>query len=170
MEAVVAHFINHEKFYRDNWSAGRQSDSGPPECERRSPTDEPWDVSATPNYGGVFKNFRTGRLQPELQMIELSATRYSFIAIFSVSLVSFSAITLCVASQRVFIVVSVYLVTNSVRKLLNTSSCINVTAKSVYQSVLFTVPPIFSAPYFGKFMSSLWRVHILWIPRCERGW
>jgi hypothetical protein len=36
--------------------------------------------------------------------------------------VSFAAITLCVASQRVFIVVSVYFVIDSVRKLLDTSS------------------------------------------------
>jgi hypothetical protein len=34
--------------------------------------------------------------------------------------VSFAAITLCVASQRVFIGVSVYFVIDSVRKLLNT--------------------------------------------------
>jgi hypothetical protein len=37
--------------------------------------------------------------------------------------VSFAAITLCVASQRVFIVISVYLVIDSVRKLLDTPSC-----------------------------------------------
>jgi hypothetical protein len=36
--------------------------------------------------------------------------------------VSFAAITLCVASQRVFIVVSVYFVIDSVRKLLDTRS------------------------------------------------
>jgi hypothetical protein len=36
--------------------------------------------------------------------------------------VSFAAITLCVASQRVLIVVSVYFVIDSVRKLLDTSS------------------------------------------------
>jgi hypothetical protein len=36
--------------------------------------------------------------------------------------VSFAAITLCVASQRVFIVVSVYFVIDSVRKLLVTHS------------------------------------------------
>jgi predicted transcriptional regulator len=36
--------------------------------------------------------------------------------------VSFAAITLCVASQRVFIVVSVYIVIDSVRKLLDTPS------------------------------------------------
>jgi hypothetical protein len=35
---------------------------------------------------------------------------------------SFAAITLCVASQRVFIVVSVYFVIDSVRKLLDTPS------------------------------------------------
>jgi hypothetical protein len=36
--------------------------------------------------------------------------------------VSFAAISLCVASQRVFIVVSVYFVISSVRKLLDTPS------------------------------------------------
>jgi hypothetical protein len=36
--------------------------------------------------------------------------------------VSFAAITLCVASQRVLIVVRVYFVIDSVRKLLDTSS------------------------------------------------
>jgi len=36
--------------------------------------------------------------------------------------VSSAAITLCVASQRVFIVVSVYIVIDSVRKLLDTPS------------------------------------------------
>jgi hypothetical protein len=36
--------------------------------------------------------------------------------------VTFAAITLCVASQRVFIVVSVYFVIDSVRKLLDTPS------------------------------------------------
>jgi hypothetical protein len=36
--------------------------------------------------------------------------------------VSFAAVTLCVASQRVFIVVSIYFVIDSVRKLLDTPS------------------------------------------------
>jgi hypothetical protein len=36
--------------------------------------------------------------------------------------VSFAAITLCVAPQRVFIVVSVYFVIDSVRKLLDTAT------------------------------------------------
>jgi hypothetical protein len=37
--------------------------------------------------------------------------------------VSFAAITLCVASQRVFVALSVYFVIDSVRKLLVTPSC-----------------------------------------------
>jgi hypothetical protein len=41
---------------------------------------------------------------------------------YFVNLLSFAAITLCVASQRVFIVVSVYFVIDSVRKRLDTSS------------------------------------------------
>jgi hypothetical protein len=55
-------------------------------------------------------------------MVRLSATRCSCIVILWVSLVSFAGITLCVASQRVFIVVSVYLVIDSVRKLFDTPS------------------------------------------------
>jgi hypothetical protein len=43
-------------------------------------------------------------------MVQLSATRCSCKAILSVSLVSFAAITLCVASQQVFVPVSVYFV------------------------------------------------------------
>jgi hypothetical protein len=60
----------------------------------------------------------------ELQMLQLSVTRCSCIAILSVSLVSFAAITLFVASQRVFIGVSVYFVIDSVRKLSDTPSCV----------------------------------------------
>jgi hypothetical protein len=57
-------------------------------------------------YEGVSKSFWTGHLQPVLRMVQLSATRCSCIAILWVSLVSFvAAITFCVASQRVFIVV-----------------------------------------------------------------
>jgi hypothetical protein len=56
------------------------------------------------------KNVRTGRLERELQIVQFSATRCSYIAILSVSLVNFAAITLCVASERVFIVVSLYFV------------------------------------------------------------
>jgi hypothetical protein len=63
----------------------------------------------------VSKSFRTGRLERELQMVQLSASRCICIAILWVSLVSFSVITLCVASQRVFIVV--FFIIDSVRKL-----------------------------------------------------
>jgi hypothetical protein len=56
-------------------------------------------------YESASKIFRTGRLERELQMVQFFATRCSFIAILWVSVVSFVAVTLCVASQRVFIVV-----------------------------------------------------------------
>jgi hypothetical protein len=55
-------------------------------------------------------------------MVQLSATRCSCIAILRVSLVSFAAITICFASQRVYVVVVVYFVIDSVRNLLNTLS------------------------------------------------
>jgi hypothetical protein len=61
-------------------------------------------------YEGVSKSFRTDRLERELQMVQLSATRCSCIAIWWVILVSFAAITLCVASQQVFVVVVVVVV------------------------------------------------------------
>jgi len=70
-------------------------------------------------YEGVSESFRTGHMEQELQIIQLSATRCSCIAILHVSLVSFATINLCVASQ-VLIVVTVYFVINSVRKLLDT--------------------------------------------------
>jgi hypothetical protein len=54
-------------------------------------------------YEGVTKSSRTGNLERELQMIQLSATKCNCIAILWVSLVSSVAITLCVASQRVFL-------------------------------------------------------------------
>jgi hypothetical protein len=73
-------------------------------------------------YEGVSKSFRTGLLEWELQMVQVSATRCSCIAILWVSLMSFAAITLCVVSQRVFIVVSVYFVIISARKLLDIPS------------------------------------------------
>jgi hypothetical protein len=57
-------------------------------------------------YEGVSKSFWTGCLEWELQMVQLSATRCSCIPILWVSLVSFATITLCVASQWAFLVVS----------------------------------------------------------------
>jgi hypothetical protein len=69
-------------------------------------------------YGALSKSFRTGRLQ----IVQLSATRCSSISILWVNLVSFAAINLCVVSQLVFIVIVVYFVIESVRKLLDTPS------------------------------------------------
>jgi hypothetical protein len=70
-----------------------------------------------PNLSQIFevvsKSFRTGRLERELQMIQLSATRCSYIAILWVSLVSFTSIILWVASQQVSIVVFIPLSTQS---------------------------------------------------------
>jgi hypothetical protein len=66
--------------------------------------------SFSDTYEGVSKSFRTGCLERELQMVQLSATRCSCITILWVSLVSFAAITFCVASGRVFIAVSAYFV------------------------------------------------------------
>jgi hypothetical protein len=73
-------------------------------------------------YEGVSKSFRTVRLERELQMVQISATRCSCIAISWVSLVSFVAITLCVASQRMIIIIVIYFFIDSVRKLLDTPS------------------------------------------------
>jgi hypothetical protein len=72
-------------------------------------------------YEGESKSFRTGRPERKLQMVCLSATRCSCIAICESVWWVFPPITLYVAFQRLFIVVSVYIVINSVRKLLNTS-------------------------------------------------
>jgi hypothetical protein len=62
-------------------------------------------VTVICKYKGVSKSFRTGRLERQLQTVQFSATRCSCIAILWASLVSFGAITLCVVSQRVFIIV-----------------------------------------------------------------
>jgi len=70
-------------------------------------------------YKGVSRSFRTGRLQRELQTVQLCATRCSCIAVVCVSLVSFAAIALCDASHRVFIVAAVYFIIDSVQKLLD---------------------------------------------------
>jgi hypothetical protein len=72
-------------------------------------------------YQGVSRSFQTGCLEQELQMVQLSATRCSCVAILWASLVSSAAITLCVASQQVFIIVA-YFIMDSVQKLLDTPS------------------------------------------------
>jgi hypothetical protein len=51
--------------------------------------------------------------------------------------VSFAAVNLCVASQRVFIVVSVYFVIDSVLKLLDTPSCISKNAVHSHEESIF---------------------------------
>jgi hypothetical protein len=56
-------------------------------------------------HEGVTKSFRTGRLERELQMVQLSATKCSCIAILWVSPMMFAAITICIASLQVFIIV-----------------------------------------------------------------
>jgi hypothetical protein len=55
-------------------------------------------------------------------MVQLSATRCSCIDIMRVSLVRFASMTLYIASHWVLIFVSVYVVIDSVRKLLDTAS------------------------------------------------
>jgi hypothetical protein len=89
-------------------------------------------------YEGVSKSFRTGRLERELRMAQLFATRCSCIAILWVSLVSFAAITLCVASQRVSVVAAVYFVTHSVRKLLGTPLSVTKTKLRRNYKISFT--------------------------------
>jgi hypothetical protein len=98
---------------------GQESNLGTLECKVGVITAQ---RKLTVVYEGVSKSFRTGRLKRELQMVQLSAIKCSCVAVLLVSLVGFAVITLCVASQRVFIVVSVYFVVDSVRKLLDTSS------------------------------------------------
>jgi len=51
----------------------------------------------------VSRSFWTGCLEWELQMVQLSATRYSSITILWFSRVSFATINLCVASQHVLL-------------------------------------------------------------------
>jgi hypothetical protein len=71
---------------------------------------------------GLSKSFRTYRLEPELQIVQLSAIRCICSAILWVRQESFAIVTLCVASQRVFISFD-YFVIDSVRKILDTPSC-----------------------------------------------
>jgi hypothetical protein len=77
-------------------------------------------------------------------MAQLSATTCSCIAILWVSLVIFVAITVYIVSQLVFIAVSVYFIIDSVRKLLDTPSCLN--------SILCSVSNVYT---------------IFWTPMCK---
>jgi hypothetical protein len=84
-------------------------------------------------YEGVPKIFRTRRLKRELQMVQLFATKCNCIAILWVSLVSFAATTLCVASQRVFIIVVCFVI-DSVRKFLIWWWVVSFTPRPLYAS------------------------------------
>jgi len=89
-------------------------------------------------YEGVPKIFRTRRLKRELQMVQLFATKCNCIAIVWVSLVSFAVITLCVASQRVFIAVVVvyFLMTQS------GNFWIHPHMKGISRAVICSPPPV----------------------------
>jgi hypothetical protein len=82
-------------------------------------------LPSKPECEGVSRSLQTGCLEQELQMVQLSAIRYSSAAILWISPVSFATITLCVASHWVFVVVVVVVVDfifNSVQKILDTPS------------------------------------------------
>jgi hypothetical protein len=72
---------------------------------------------------GCIQSFQTGRLERKLKMVQFSDTRCSCVAILFVSLVNFSAISLCVASQHEFVV---YFVIDSIRKLLDIPSYVHI--------------------------------------------
>jgi hypothetical protein len=118
-------------------------------------------------YEGVSKCFRTGRLERELQTVQFSATRCSYIAILWVSLVSFAAITICVTSQRDFIIIDVvYFFIDSIRKLLDTPSYNFVTSdKWRFSSVtsFATAPPVHNIR-LKKFQEDFWN-HFIQLPR-----
>jgi hypothetical protein len=70
--------------------------------------------------------------------------------------VSFAAITLCVAYTRVFVVVSVYIVIDSVRELLDTPSCIVASnIKIILNNELERMRKETSALFFKVFISEL---------------
>jgi hypothetical protein len=96
-------------------------------------------------YECLSKSFRTGRrLERELQMVQLSATTCSCIAILWVSLVSFAAVIFCVASRRLFVVCFVF---DSVRKLLDTFLYVTI--------LLFSVIALYSSVTVFKFCKQL---------------
>jgi hypothetical protein len=95
-------------------------------------------------YEFVSKSFRTGRLEWELQMVQLSATGCSCILILSVSLVSFSTITFLLLFNECFVVVVVvvYVVIGSVRKLLDILSY----ASKFYKLISYADIKLLSSP------------------------
>jgi hypothetical protein len=88
-----------------------------------SKSDDRWiRVGSMPSYKRIPYRNNASKIKRILQMVQLSATRCSFIAILWASLVNFAAITLCVASQRAIPKVSIYFVIDSVRIRLETPS------------------------------------------------
>jgi hypothetical protein len=110
-------------------------------------------------YEGVSKSFRTGRLVRELQMVQLFATKCSCISILWVSRVSFAIITLCVASQRVFMFVSVYFIMAQFGKLLDIPSTCHLQwiCSCTYQYLQLFI-------LLSTWSSSLFPVLFLWRP------
>jgi hypothetical protein len=96
------------------------------------------------------------------QMLQLSPIRCSCIVILWVSLVSFAAITLSVTSQRVIPKVSVYFVIDSVRKLLDTRSYMQVSGGPRWMAS-FTFRPFFTIGKTPRPPSPLTN----WIAKCE---
>jgi len=72
-----------------------------------------------------------------IRLVQLSAIRWCGITILWTSIVSFAVIILCVASQRVFVVIFavVYFFMNSVRKFLDTPSYASMAWCSVKRKV-----------------------------------
>jgi hypothetical protein len=104
-----------------------------PDHPARSPALYHWAIPAPPKrichtYEDVTKSFRTGRLERELQIVQLSATRRNCITILWVSLVTFIVITLCCFSTS--ICCSFFI--DSVRKLLDTLSDIIVPLRLLF--------------------------------------
>jgi hypothetical protein len=113
-------------------------------------------------YECVSKSFRTGSLQQELQMVQFYDTRCSYSASLWVSLVSFAAVTLYVASQRATSKMSVYFVIDWVQKLLDTQSYNLIYVLTV--SGFTTKPSAVHFPHYCAFSSVLflnrrWLIH-----------
>jgi hypothetical protein len=84
-------------------------------------------------------------------MVQLSATRCSCVAILCVSIVSFAAITLCVAIQLVFIIVSVYLFIELVRIHPHIFILVNSLVSIIKEAeIVFIISLIFMGPFTSE--------------------
>jgi hypothetical protein len=101
-------------------------------------------------------------------MVQLSATRCSCIVISRVSLVSFAAITLCVASQRVLIVYCCSFLYESVRKLLDIPSYFSFTNEVSaieswrYNHYVMEEIPLTKFRSNWKLVYTFWFIYITW--------